>query len=188
MDSKKLEILMTAADLGSFTKASEVVGYTQSGLTHMMDTLEREVGFPLLQRSHSGIKFGKCFFLGLDGFGRCSADEAALSRHRSDPSPHFQLPVGPLDGVGVDGQCRGQFPDAGQLIPGLQDAGGDLLTQTVHDLGVYWPGIPVIKMYHSASLRMKCTNCTNTVVAQESGFVKKKQRNGVCRSFVKEWI
>jgi len=56
MDSKKLEILMTAADLGSFTKASEVVGYTQSGLTHMMDALEREVGFPLLQRNHNGIQ------------------------------------------------------------------------------------------------------------------------------------
>jgi len=39
MDSKKLEILMTTADLGSFTKASEVVGYTQSGLTHMMNAL-----------------------------------------------------------------------------------------------------------------------------------------------------
>ena len=56
VDSKKLEILMTAADLGSFTKASEVVGYTQSGLTHMMDALEKEVGFPLLQRSHNGIQ------------------------------------------------------------------------------------------------------------------------------------
>ena len=55
MDSKKLEILMTAADLGSFSKASEVVGYTQSGLTHMMDALEKEIGFPLLQRNHSGI-------------------------------------------------------------------------------------------------------------------------------------
>lgn len=55
MDSKKLEILVAAADLGSFTKASEVVGYTQSGLTHMMDALEREIGFPLLQRSRSGI-------------------------------------------------------------------------------------------------------------------------------------
>ena len=55
MDSKKWEILMTAADLGSFTKASEVVGYTQSGLTHMMDALEKEVGFPLLQRNHNGI-------------------------------------------------------------------------------------------------------------------------------------
>lgn len=56
MDSKKLEILMTAADLGSFSKASQIVGYTQSGLTHMMDALEREIGFPLLQRNHSGIQ------------------------------------------------------------------------------------------------------------------------------------
>ena len=59
MDSKKLEILMTAADLGSFTKASEVVGYTQSGLTHMMNALEREIGFPLLQRNHNGIQLTK---------------------------------------------------------------------------------------------------------------------------------
>ena len=56
MDSKKFEILMTAADMGSFSKASEIVGYTQSGLTHMMDALEREVGFPLLQRNHNGIQ------------------------------------------------------------------------------------------------------------------------------------
>ena len=56
VDSKKLEILMTAVDLGSFTKTSEVVGYTQSGLSHMMDALEKEVGFPLLQRSHNGIQ------------------------------------------------------------------------------------------------------------------------------------
>lgn len=59
MDSKKLEILMTAVDLGSFSKASEVVGYTQSGLTHMMDALEKEVGLPLLQRSHNGIQLTK---------------------------------------------------------------------------------------------------------------------------------
>lgn len=59
MDSKKLEMLITAADLGSFTKASEVVGYTQSGLTHMMDALEKEIGFPLLQRNHSGIQLSE---------------------------------------------------------------------------------------------------------------------------------
>ncbi len=55
MDSKKLEILMTAVDLGSFSRASEVVGYTQSGLTHLVDSLEREIGVPLVVRSHSGI-------------------------------------------------------------------------------------------------------------------------------------
>lgn len=55
MDAKKLEILMTAVDLGSFSRASEVVGYTQSGLTHLVNNLEREIGFPLIVRSHNGI-------------------------------------------------------------------------------------------------------------------------------------
>lgn len=59
MDSKKLEIFVTAVDLGSFTKAAEVCGYTQSGLTHMMDGLEREIGFPLLERGHSGVSLTK---------------------------------------------------------------------------------------------------------------------------------
>lgn len=56
MDSKKLEILMTAIDLGSFSKASEVVGYTQSGLTHMVDSLERDIGLTLVRRDHNGIR------------------------------------------------------------------------------------------------------------------------------------
>lgn len=59
MDSKKLEILMTAVDLGSLSKASEVVGYTQSGLTHLVDSLEREIGLTLVQRDHSGISLTK---------------------------------------------------------------------------------------------------------------------------------
>lgn len=55
MDAKKLEILMTAVDLGSFSKASEVVGYTQSGLTHLVNSLEHEIGLSLIKRSHNGI-------------------------------------------------------------------------------------------------------------------------------------
>lgn len=55
MDSRKLEILMTAVDLGSLSRAAEVVGYTQSGLTHLVDSLEREIGLTLVQRDHSGI-------------------------------------------------------------------------------------------------------------------------------------
>lgn len=55
MDGKKLEILMTAVDLGSLSRASEVVGYTQSGLTHLVDSLEREIGLTLVRRDRSGI-------------------------------------------------------------------------------------------------------------------------------------
>ena len=56
MESKKLEALLMAVDLGSFTTAAEVLGYTQSGLTHMMNSLEKEVGFTLLERGRSGVR------------------------------------------------------------------------------------------------------------------------------------
>ena len=56
MESKKLEALLMAVDLGSFTKAAEVLGYTQSGLTHLMNSLEKEVGFTLLERGRSGVR------------------------------------------------------------------------------------------------------------------------------------
>lgn len=56
MDTKKLEALATAVEMGSFTRASEVLGYTQSGLTHMMNSLEKDIGFALLVRDRTGIR------------------------------------------------------------------------------------------------------------------------------------
>lgn len=56
MGASKFKVLLTAVDLGSFSAAAQKLGYTQSGLTHMMNTLEGEVGFPILQRGHYGIK------------------------------------------------------------------------------------------------------------------------------------
>ena len=56
MDTKKLEALATAVEMGSFTRASEVLGYTQSGLTHMMNSLEKDFGFPLLVRGRAGVR------------------------------------------------------------------------------------------------------------------------------------
>lgn len=55
MDSKKLEALVTAVELGSFTQAAAQLGYTQSGMTHMMNSLEKELGFAVLVRSRSGV-------------------------------------------------------------------------------------------------------------------------------------
>ena len=56
MDTKKLEALTAAVHLGSFTRAAETLGYTQSGLTHMMNALEKELGFPILIRDRSGVR------------------------------------------------------------------------------------------------------------------------------------
>ena len=54
MDTKKLEALAAAVEHGSFTRAAEALGYTQSGMTHMMNSLERDIGFPVLLRGRAG--------------------------------------------------------------------------------------------------------------------------------------
>lgn len=56
MDSKKWSALLTAVEAGSFTHAADTLGYTQSGLTHMMNSLEKESGIALLTRGHYGVK------------------------------------------------------------------------------------------------------------------------------------
>ena len=56
MNVSKFKALLTAVDMGSFSAAAQKLGYTQSGLTHMMNTLEDELGFSILQRGYYGIK------------------------------------------------------------------------------------------------------------------------------------
>lgn len=56
MNISKYKALLTAVDMGSFSAAADKLGYTQSGITHMMNSLETEVGFPILQRGYFGIK------------------------------------------------------------------------------------------------------------------------------------
>ena len=56
MDTKKINALLVAVDRGSLTAAAAELGYTQSGLTHMMNTLEDELGLSLLLRSKNGVR------------------------------------------------------------------------------------------------------------------------------------
>ena len=48
--------LQKIVELGSFTRAAQRLGLTQSGLTHMMNAMEKETGFPLLLRDRSGVR------------------------------------------------------------------------------------------------------------------------------------
>lgn len=56
MNVSKLKALLAAVDMGSFSVAASHLGYTQSGMTHMMNSLEAEIGFPVLQRGYYGVK------------------------------------------------------------------------------------------------------------------------------------
>lgn len=55
MDALKCEAFLAAADTGSFTIAAERLGYTQSGITRMISTLEEDIGFRLFVRSKKGV-------------------------------------------------------------------------------------------------------------------------------------
>ncbi len=56
MNISKYRALLMAVDMGSLSSAAQKLGYTQSGLTHMMNALEDEFGFSILQRGYYGIK------------------------------------------------------------------------------------------------------------------------------------
>lgn len=55
MDTEKFKVLLRAVDTGSFTNAADELGYTPSGITHMMNALEADLGVTLLHRSRSGV-------------------------------------------------------------------------------------------------------------------------------------
>jgi DNA-binding transcriptional LysR family regulator len=52
----KYEIYHTVVELGSLTKASESLNISQSGVSHAISSLEKELGFSLLTRNKAGIR------------------------------------------------------------------------------------------------------------------------------------
>jgi len=56
MEANKFIAMVRSVELGSLTRASDELGYTQAGLTHMMNRLEKELGVTMLYRSKNGVK------------------------------------------------------------------------------------------------------------------------------------
>ena len=55
MSIYKLRILNEVVRTGSFTKAADNLGYTQSGVSHAVTSLEDEYGFKLVTRKRGGV-------------------------------------------------------------------------------------------------------------------------------------
>lgn len=55
MDIEKYRALVYAIDTGSLTAAAEKLGYTPSGISRSVATVEEQLGFPLLTRAKSGV-------------------------------------------------------------------------------------------------------------------------------------
>ena len=95
MDSKKVHALLLAIEKGSLTSAAAELGYTQSGLTHMMNALEEELGLNLLVRSKNGVRLspaGQALKSRMQAFlDAADALEADASRLRQRSSSTLRL-------------------------------------------------------------------------------------------------
>ncbi len=56
MNLQKYLSFVKTVEYGSFTKAAEILNYTQSGVSRMIADLEKEWGVTLLERSKNGVK------------------------------------------------------------------------------------------------------------------------------------
>lgn len=56
MNIQKYMALVKTVEYGSFTKAAELLNYSQSGISRMINDLEKEWGVSLLERGRSGVR------------------------------------------------------------------------------------------------------------------------------------
>lgn len=56
MNISSYEILLKVLEYGTLTQAAEELGYTQSGLTKMLNSLESELGITVLFRDRKGVR------------------------------------------------------------------------------------------------------------------------------------
>lgn len=56
MNIQKYMAFIKTVEYGSFTKAAEILNYSQSGISRMINDLEKEWGVSLLERGRSGVR------------------------------------------------------------------------------------------------------------------------------------
>lgn len=56
MDIQKYEAFLKTIELGSITKAAEALCYSQSGISRMIQEVEKELSLPLLERGRGGVR------------------------------------------------------------------------------------------------------------------------------------
>lgn len=55
MNINKLKMLLAVSDFKTLTRMAKETGYTQSGISNIIKSLEDDIGFPLLHRLHLGV-------------------------------------------------------------------------------------------------------------------------------------
>lgn len=95
MDIKKCTLFADVAETENFTKSGERLGYTQSGVSHILKSLEEEVGFPLFIRNKQGVKLTSNAQLILPAVRAMLSDHENLEQIISYPlDPYYYRTLG----------------------------------------------------------------------------------------------
>ena len=92
MDLKQLKALVTVAEVGSVTRAAELLHLVQPAVTRQIRTLEHELGVELFERSHTGMRLTDAGAVMVERAGRALRE---LGRARAEITP----PPGVVGGV-----------------------------------------------------------------------------------------
>ena len=87
MDIEKLKALKVIVETGSITRAAERLGYSQPGLTGMLNRLEQEIGYPVLQRGSGGVSLTEAGEALMPQVDRILRDSRALEQAIADHRP-----------------------------------------------------------------------------------------------------
>lgn len=103
------EVFLTVVESGSFTKAGEKLGLSQSGVSHNISTLETELGIVLLRRNRNGISL-------TDAGERLIPHIRQISYHAKLLEQEAAL----IQGIEVGSIKIGTFPSfSSRILPGL---------------------------------------------------------------------
>ncbi|MQY24156.1 LysR family transcriptional regulator [Nocardia macrotermitis] len=84
MDLKQLKALVTVAEVGSVTRAAELLHLVQPAVTRQIRTLEHELGVELFERSHTGMRLTDAGAVMVERAGRALRE---LGRARAEITP-----------------------------------------------------------------------------------------------------
>ncbi|WP_328609143.1 LysR family transcriptional regulator [Amycolatopsis sp. NBC_00345] len=84
MDFRQLKALVTVVEVGSVTRAAELLHLVQPAVTRQIKTLEQELGVPLFERTRQGMQPTEA---GLTLAGRARRALAELERARAELAP-----------------------------------------------------------------------------------------------------
>ncbi len=83
MDLRKYEVLLRVIERGCINNVSYDMGYTHSGISKMLNSMESELGFPIIKRNNKGITLTSEGELLIDRIRRLVAENEKLEEEIS---------------------------------------------------------------------------------------------------------